>query len=272
MAKLFSFASWNVEHFSGHKERAERVVNFIQKSSPDVFGIMEVERREVFDYFMRQMPDHSFFMTEDISGMETLVGVHNRFQSFVTQKQDLKSKVPTLRPGALATIRANDQLYTLLFLHMKSFQDPRSWGLRGDMVEHVRRLKTSLDGRYGTAERGANFICLGDMNTMGMNVTFANNDASGSDELSRYEKMLARKDMTLLSKTYPSTWWNGNGEEAQRSSNLDHVFASKHLQFNDLEGSQISVRGWTQLATAASKKQWISTHSDHALIYGEVLA
>ena len=272
MAKLFSFASWNVEHFSGRKERAERVVNFVQESQPDVFAILEVERRDVFDFFMKTMPDHSFFITEDISVMETLVGVHKRFQSFVTQRRDLKSKVPTLRPGALATLRINDQFYTLLFLHMKSFQDPRSWGLRSDMVEHARKLKASLDSRYGTATQGANLICLGDFNTMGMNVTYSDNDMSGANELARYEKMFRQKRMSLLGKSHDKTWWNGNGDEAAKSSDLDHVFASEHLNFSVVDGAQISVRGWTQKTTTAAKKGWIDTHSDHALIYGEVQA
>ena len=131
-------------------------------------------------------------------------------------------------------------------------------------IKFMKRLKRN--------DKNANYLFIGDLNTMGMNITFANNDVSGLDELTRYEKMFDKKDMALLSKTHARTWWNGNGDEATRGSDLDHVFASSHLQFNDLDGAQISVRGWTQKTTAASKKTWISTHSDHSMIYGEVRA
>ena len=104
MAKLFSFASWNVEHFKNNANRIKQCIEFIKESNPDVFAIFEVEGKEVFKHFVKLMPTHNFFITEDLSRMETLVGVNRKFTAFVTQRQKFKSKIPTLRPGALATL------------------------------------------------------------------------------------------------------------------------------------------------------------------------
>ena len=66
MAKLFSFASWNVEHFYNDNARIKRVVAHIKKSNPDVFAVFEVEGKSVFAEFVKQMPKHNFFMTDDL--------------------------------------------------------------------------------------------------------------------------------------------------------------------------------------------------------------
>jgi hypothetical protein len=39
MAKVFSVASWNVEHFEGEESRVQRVVDFLDQQNPDVFGL-----------------------------------------------------------------------------------------------------------------------------------------------------------------------------------------------------------------------------------------
>jgi len=39
MAKLFSVASWNVEHFKGRQTRVKNVVKFVQDSDPDLFAL-----------------------------------------------------------------------------------------------------------------------------------------------------------------------------------------------------------------------------------------
>lgn len=268
MAKLFSFASWNVEHFHNNTDRIKRVVSFIKESNPDVFAVFEVEGKFVFGDFVKQMPTHNFFITEDLSRMETLVGVRGGKTAFVTQRQAFKSKVPTYRPGALATLMIDGTPYSVLFLHMKSSPNPHSWGLRDDMVGHVLNLKKALDANTSSSD-GANFICIGDLNTMGMNVTYADNDMTGGEEIARYEKRLAVKKMRLLPKTHPNTWWGGTSTYSP--SNLDHVFAAKHLKFKKFTGgAEVAVRGWPEKSTTSQQKTWINSHSDHALIYGEV--
>ncbi|MCB0198069.1 MAG: endonuclease/exonuclease/phosphatase family protein [Anaerolineae bacterium] len=268
MTKLFSFAAWNVEHFKNDRDRIRENVKFIQTANPDIFAIFEVEGKYVFGDFVQLMPTHHFFITEGQSGMETLIGVNRDFTAFVTQRDELKSDIPTLRPGVLVTIKINDEFYSFLFLHLKSFPEPRSWGLRDDMIGHIISLKKALDRAPGVSDEGANFLCLGDFNTMGMNLTYSDKDMTGQEELDRYVKRLGRQNMKLLSKSANFTWWNG--QSSTSPSNLDHVFASKALDFEQLNGAESQVRGWPELATTAEQVDWIGTHSDHAMLYGEV--
>lgn len=269
MAKLFSFASWNVEHFVNDPDRVTENIQFIQQHNPDVFAILEVEGSQVFFDFVDLMPTHNFFITEDLSKMEILVGVNRQFTAFVTQRQQFKSKIPTLRPGALVTLTINNDYYSILFLHMKSADDPHSWGLRDDMIGHVGHLKNALDKVPGAPPGGANFIVMGDLNTMGMDLTYSDKDVSGEEELQRYVKRLKPKHMRLLPKSFPHTWWGGSGTTLP-PSDLDHVFASDDLQFEKFGQADIDVRGWPKLPTAAQRTDWIKKHSDHALLYGEV--
>jgi hypothetical protein len=130
MSKVLSFAFWNVEQFQGKRERVERVVGLLTEHDPDVFAIFEVKGRDVFSALMSRMPSHSFTITESTSSIEILVGVRRSIPYFVTQRDELQSKVPTLRPGALATLRHdNGEDYVFLFLHPKSFESPRDWDL-----------------------------------------------------------------------------------------------------------------------------------------------
>lgn len=270
MTKIFSAASWNVEHFANNKNRIRENIQFVQQSNPDVFAIFEVEGKQVFSDFVSLMPTHNFFITEDLSKMETLIGVNRNLTAFVTQRQAIKSKIPTLRPGALVTLAIDNQFYSILFIHLKSLPDPRSWGLRDDMISHILNLKKALDRVSGKPE-GANFICMGDFNTMGLNVTYAKNDMSGAEELARYGKRFKGRKMRLLPKTAPATWWGGQGTTIP-PSNLDHVFASQTLQFQTFDqGAEVSVRGWAELPDETTQTNWIEDHSDHNLLYSEVI-
>ena len=269
MAKIFSFASWNVEQFANDPDRIEENVQFIKHSNPDVFAIFEVVGKDVFSHFIKLMDTHNFFITEDFSSMETLVGVNRRLTAFVTQRQKFKSEIPTLRPGALVTLTIDNDYYSILFLHMKSMDDPRSWGLRDDMIGHVINLKKALDSNIDDPDLDANFICMGDLNTMGMNLTYSDKDMDGSDELERYVKRLKRQNIKLLKKDFPNTWWNGIGS-TDPPSDLDHVFASDTPKFTKLCQTTIAVKGWPEKNTPAKQTEWIKKHSDHAMLYGEV--
>ncbi|HSM06987.1 MAG TPA: endonuclease/exonuclease/phosphatase family protein [Longimicrobiales bacterium] len=270
MAKVFSFASWNVEALTNAKSSSGRITEFISESGPpDVFAIFEVKGSQVFMDFMTQMPTHQFFITEDLGPIEILIGVNRDLRAFLTQKVEFKSQIPTLRPGALLTLHTNSTFYSLLFLHLKSFPDPRSWGLRDDMITHVRNLKGALDKAQPDPELGARFLALGDLNTMGMNLPHSTRDEPAPDEIERYEAKLAYRDMRRLSKSHPATWWNG--KDTWEPSDLDHAFASDNLKFKTFAGgAEIEVRGWPELGSAAEQKEWIEEHSDHALLYGEV--
>lgn len=281
MPRLFSFASWNVEHFFGKETRFENVVTFLNSvgpqdatnangdSPPDIFSVQEVRSSAtVFNEFVTRMPSHQFFITvTPKSPLDILVGVSRNFTAFYEQRTELQSGLPSLRPGALVTLPINGENYSLLFLHLKAFDKPVGWGLRDDMIHHIRNLKRSLDGVAG---RDANLIALGDINNVGLNVTFAENDMTEEEELARYDRVFSARNMSLLPKDRNETLWNGPGS-SDPPADADHAFASDHLDIRPgAIGSGLSVRGWPELATDDEKRDWIRDFSDHALIYGEV--
>lgn len=216
------------------------------------------------------MPGYTFTITESDSVPEILIGVRNGISAFVTQRDELNAKVPSLRPGALATITKDYVNYPLLFLHLKSFADPRDWGLRDDMFQHVASLKRTLD-KLPPAGQKANFIALGDLNTMGVKPAYNNvTDFDGPTELGFVDNRMsaAVNGMRLLPKTHNETWWNG--KDSWNPSNLDHVFAADHLNFRSFGGAEVEVSGWVDKTTKAAKKSWIDKFSDHSMLYGEI--
>ena len=270
MPQLFSFASWNIEHFIGRPERFDRVVDVLNDNGPpDVFGIYEVQSSNtVYTEFTTRMPSHQFFITVTAkSPLDTLVGVNRNFTAFYEQRDELTAGMPSLRPGALVSLPINGSNYSLLFLHLKAFDKPVAWGLRDDMVSHIRNLKKSLDA---ISQSLANFIVLGDFNAVGLNVTYADNDMTAAEELVRYESVLGFRNLDLIPKDRNVTLRNGPGS-SQPPADADHVFASSHLDIRPgNQGVGVSVKGWPELPTDAQKGQWINELSDHAMIYGEV--
>jgi len=271
MGKIVSFASWNVEHFSGKQSRVDRVVQLLDELNPDVFALYEVKSGTVYDALMDRMPNHAFTITENTTNplaTETLIGVRRSIQHFVTQREEFKSKVPSLRPGALATVRKGGQDYCFLFLHLKSFPDPRAWGLRDNMFKHAASLKRALDKRFSN-DKKANLLILGDLNTMGLNAPYNNiSDIDGPAELGFLERRMRAVDMRLLNKTHDASWWNG--KDNWDPSALDHVFASEHLNFKTFDDAEVQVVGWPAESTPAKQRTWIDRFSDHALLYGEL--
>ncbi len=270
MAKVCSFASWNVEQFHGKPSRVDRVVGFLQGIDPDVFALFEVTGKAVFRALMDKMPSHSFSITENtrFANQEILIGVRRTISSFVTQREEFRAKVPSLRPGALATLELNGDEYSFLFLHAKYFDDPRDWGLRDDMFKHVASLKRKLDKVAGAGKR-ANFLCLGDLNTMGLNAPYNNiSDLSAAQELKFLTKRMSSVKMDRLSKTHEESWWSG--KDTASPSALDHVFAAEHLKLKSFSGKSIRVVGWPEETTKAKQRAWINKFSDHGLLYGEI--
>ena len=272
MAKILSFASWNVEHFHGNPDRVNRVVSLLSSKAPDIFAIYEVIGRRVFNSLMDNMSSYNFFLTENTrdNDMEILIGYKRSLSVFVTKREEFRSKVPTLRPGALAAVRKGGNDYGFLFLHAKSFPDPRSWGLRDDMFKHAASLKRKLDKNAGPG-KNAKFVCLGDLNTMGLNAPYNNiSDLTADKELEFLAKRMEAVDMRMLKKTHSLSWWNGKDNYAP-GSKLDHVFADAGLKFKKFDGgAEVEVIGWPQNSTVSQQKKWIDRYSDHAMIYGEI--
>ena len=269
MPNTLSIASWNVEHFRNDDERIDRVVGFLHDQDPDVFAIYEVEGKDVFAALMTQMPGHSFHITEGENTQEILCGVRRDYTSFVSQRTEYRSGVFRLRPGLLATVSVGAASYSILFMHTKSGDAPRDLGLRDDMFTRAAKFRRTLD-RAAISGEGANYLFIGDFNTMGMRYRFnREQDIDVSEELEKLEKMGARSGMRHLTKDEPFTFWNGTRSSMPRSD-LDHVFASDHLKFTDFGGADVSVRGWPKQGSDDDKDAWIAAFSDHALLYLEI--
>lgn len=270
MAKILSFLSWNVENFHHDETRVDRVVDVVAAKNPDVFALYEVKGKPVFDAMTAKMPGYTISVTESPSVPEILVGVRGSLGGFVTQKNELDAGVPTLRPGALVTITVDGERYSFLFLHLKSFDAPRDWGLRDDMFQHVANLKRTLDKRPPENEP-AHFVAIGDINTMGLSPAYNDEtDFDGTKELEFVDARMAApvNGMRRLTKTHDETWWNG--KESPGPSALDHAYASEHLAFRKFGGKELEVSGWVDEPTDAERKQWIGQFSDHCLLFGEI--
>ena len=169
-----------------------------------------------------------------------------------------------MRPGLLATITLDGARYSLLFLHLASSNEPRGFGLRDDMAIRAIKFRKTLNAATGN---NANYIFLGDLNTMGLDYPY-NSDIDSGTELKRWDTRASQYyDMRRLIKTLDVTWSNESGSSIP-DSNLDHVFASKHLQFkqftrpSDGAKADVEVRGWVDQASSADKDKWISDYSD----------
>ena len=229
MAKAFTVASWNVEHFKNNPDRVKTVIGFLEDQSPDVFSLYEVESSDVYTALVEKMPNYSFHITEGPQTQEILVGARRTLTTFFTQKVEFKSGNTFLRPGALLTVRVGTVDYQLLFLHTKSSTKPIGLGLRDDMFDRAFNFKKVLDkaNKAGGGNGKANFMFLGDLNTMGMEYPFKR-EILVDFELQKLDKGAKKTKMRRLTKNKPFTWWNGLGGKLP-PSNLDHVIAVDHL-------------------------------------------
>ncbi len=275
MAKLFSVASWNVEHFKDDLSRVGRVVQFVSDQRPDVFGLYEVEGAAIFDELVARMPDYSFQITEGLQTQEILIGVRRTLTAFITQRTEFRSGTTHMRPGQLVTVVKGSVNYALLFLHLASSTDPRGMGLRDDMLERALEFRRTLDKAEGGPGR-ARYVFLGDLNTMGLKYPF-DRSIDAATELRKWDREAARVKygMRRLAKTHDATWFNGSTSSLP-PSNLDHVFASTNPAFkafvrpDDGQRAEVAVRGWVDASTDAKKDAWIGRYSDHSLLYFEL--
>jgi hypothetical protein len=168
MAKAFSVFSWNIEHLKDKQpKRIKAVVKTLGEEQPDVFALYEVEGKNVYDELLDKLPNYTFHITEGPQTQEILVGIKQNFTAMFSQRVQFKSGNAYLRPGALVSLKIDGVDYSLMFLHLKSLAKPIGLGIRDDQLERLGKLKRKLDERAGAGKR-ANFIALGDLNTMGM--------------------------------------------------------------------------------------------------------
>ncbi len=272
MAKAFSIASWNVEHFKGDPARTDRVIGFLKKQNPEIIGIYEVQGSMVFETVCSKFPGYTFQITEGPQTQEILVGVKSNLTAFLTQRIEFKTGSTYMRPGLLATVTVADVPYNVLFLHLASSPEPKGFGLRDSMAERAIKFRKTLNKK--APNKRANYIFLGDLNTMGLDYPYEGDIASAT-ELRRWDVRASRYyDMTRLVKTADATFSNGSGS-SYPDSDLDHVYASKHMKFkkftrDDGTKADVDVRGWVNKATQAERDKWIADYSDHSLLYLEV--
>ncbi|MGH3690500.1 MAG: endonuclease/exonuclease/phosphatase family protein [Microbacterium sp.] len=271
MPKAFSLASWNVEHFANPGSRVDRVVTFLSGldsgRGPDVFALYEVEGKEVFDELVTKMPGYTFHITEGTATQEILLGVASKHTAFFTQRTEFNSGLQFLRPGALLTVTVDGKHYPMLFMHTKSGTEPLGLGLRDDMLRRALDFKRNLDTAAGGV---ANYLFLGDLNTMGMAYTYLRErDILADQEILKMQKFAVGRGMRLLSKDEPFTWSQGSTGSIP-PSNLDQVVASAHMTFTSLSGFEVTVLGWPKEPTQSSSDKWIRDFSDHGCLYLEV--
>lgn len=283
MPKIFSVASWNVEHFKNDTSRVKRVAQFISGqnggpvNTPDIFALFEVEGKYIFQEFMNQFPDYRFHLTEGKQSQEIFIGVHKKLQSFSTQRLEFKTKREFQRPGLLLTVRINDTNYTLLFLHIRSGSNTEDFGLRDAALIHAFNLKKALDEVQGNP---SNYVFLGDLNTMGIDdpVPYSKIlDFSAEDEIDRIAEWSKKRKMMLLKKETTNidgqskevTWYNGSSN--YKPTNLDHVIASEHMDVRSQQSvkNTASLFGWPKL-NRSQWNSWFSQYSDHAMLYFEI--
>lgn len=141
------------------------------------------------------------------------------------------------------------------------------------MTERAIKFKKKLDKAHKKSGLSgkSNFIFLGDLNTMGMNLTYSKKDVTAGEEIGRLGKRLNNKyvAMKILLKSTEETYWPGSKSKYPVGS-LDHVIAADHLEFKKFNGASVSVRGWVEEDKPSNRDQWAKKFSDHSLLYFEV--
>lgn len=272
----FSVCSWNVEFFGSRRpgesqaavsNRIDDVFDLLAQPGiqADIFAIYEVNGSQVFQKVIAAFPDYSWQITEGPGTQQILVGF--RVPAFVTQRVEFsRGFTGPLRPGALVTVSHQGQVYPMLFLHLKAADAAIDFGVRAYQHGKVRSLRKSLDGA-ATSKR-ANFIVAGDLNNVGMDLTFSGRDISMDEEIARLRNMYESRydELVLLKKSASATFWNGPGS-SDPPSDIDHVVAASRIHMATLSnGEQVEVKGWPELDSDAEKAAWIRRYSDHALL------
>lgn len=264
--------TWNIEHFNGsggkdertrrkRLNRLDRVVDLLKAEKPDIFGISEVASGFVYRKMVEAFPDHTFNITTGAQSQEILIGVRPGLGSFFTQKDEFKRNNIYLRPGALLTVHEGDVHVPILFVHLKSMPSPEGFGLRDAMYDRIYSLKKALDKTVSAGK--ANFIVLGDYNTMGFDYWYTQNDILKEREIEVLTAKMRRRGMRKPPTSHPFTYFNGS-DSSYPPSELDHVFVAEHMKLDDSKGWEVKVGGWAELTSDSERDDWVAKYSDHA--------
>lgn len=275
----FTVSAWNVEFFGSKRKgdnnadvlaRIDRVFNYLRTEiDTDIYAIFEANGAQVFSQATTLFPEYSWQITEGSGSQDILIGA--RRPVFVTERTEFgKGFNGPLRPGALVSVVDDGETYSMLFLHLKAADAAIDFGVRVHQHEKARSLRKALD-RTAPGDERANFIVAGDLNSVGLDLSFSPKDIELVDEVARLKEMYSsRWDlMPVREKTHPTTFWNGPGS-SDDPSDLDHIAAAQRVHFAPVGGAEVEVKGWPEEATDEAKAQWISDFSDHALLRFEV--
>lgn len=272
----FSVCSWNVEFFGSRRpgetnaqvaQRIDDVFDFLgtPEIRADVFAIYEVNGGQVFQKVTHAFPEYSWQITEGSGTQQILVGF--RVPAFVTQRVEFtRGFTGPLRPGVLVTVPHEGQVYPMLFLHLKAADAAIDFGVRAYQHDKARSLRKALDA--AAESNRANFIIAGDLNNVGMNLSFSGRDIGIDEEIARLRNMYESRfdKLVLLGKSADATFWNGPGS-SDPPADIDHVVAASRIHMTTLpDGNAVEVKGWPELATDSEKGEWIHRFSDHALL------
>ena len=108
----------------------------------------------------------------------------------------------------MLTLRIDGAYYPVIFLHLKSMADPKGFGLRDAMLRLALGFRKRLDEADG-GEGQANYLFVGDLNTMGMDYPYAQHDITAESEIGELARRARHhtKHMRVLEKNAPFTWW-----------------------------------------------------------------
>lgn len=273
----FSFLCWNIEHFRGTDERADRVGRFIRQNfNPDVFCLLEFQGKSaVRRLISRHFDRYDFGMTDSKMGIELLIGWRRKKfdQIIFTQRREFQAGDINLRPGGLLSLKLHGErpFYNMLFLHTDSGTKPKDYRNRLKMYRKIWKLKAAL--ATVPAQNGdARLLAMGDLNTMGRKTPRVLAD----QERAKLNRDAAKAGMTVQTKSAQATW-RGRVDGRMTESDLDHVIASDDLRLQQFyyPGSTdpdfaIKVGGWNW-KQGTDRTDWLKNMSDHCAVYGEVI-
>ncbi|MCZ6652095.1 MAG: hypothetical protein O7D91_03615 [Planctomycetota bacterium] len=95
MAKAFSVASWNVEHFGKQSKKKTRpiapIIKYLADQKADVVAVYEVESRRVFQPMGKAMPSYQFHITEGPQMQEILIGIKHGVSAYFAWSERIRA-------------------------------------------------------------------------------------------------------------------------------------------------------------------------------------
>jgi len=173
MAKSPFSIAWLERRNTSNRDptRVDRVIDFVAAQNPDMLALYEVESKEVFASVTAKFPGYTFQITEGEESQEILVGgARLRSRLFFTQKLEFKSAPRRCDLGYSLRSRWRVKSYLRAFSSIwRAANEPRGFGLRDDMAIRAIKFRKTLDAAAGGK---ANYLFLGDLNTMGLDYPY----------------------------------------------------------------------------------------------------